>query len=346
MSKHRLLQIALLLASAALCAALGEWLWRAAVRQRYLADRFAALLPECAAVDGDELYDLAPNLDRTHTIPDPAGGPPTVVRYRTNEARLPLPVDWPPPPDDGRRCVLFVGDSYTFGAAVPAGGSYVLQTAAALAARGAPIRAINAGVPGYNSEQELAHLRRLLPLCAPRHVVVGFVLNDAEPPVASTPPPETTYAGVWSWLLADAGLFVNALTMSLVDDRPPCEPRRRQYCGDYRLSWGPGSAKARDCRAAVLAMHAECTARGIGFTLAILPDFTKDLDDTYPYAAIHEQVGAWGREAGFVVVDTLAGLRGADAKTLRVPGDGHPTVEGHRRMAEQIAARLAEQFRG
>jgi lysophospholipase L1-like esterase len=241
--------------------------------------------------------------------------------------------------------VLFVGDSYTFGSCVPVAGTFGEQTAAALRARGRAAFAINAGVPAYNSEQQLAWLTELLPRFRPHHVVLGFVMNDAEPIAGLPTPLDEVYGGTWSWLAVDLRQAANALGRWCVDDRPLFASARPTYEADYRRSWGPGSPKVARCREAVLAMHRLCRDHGVGFTCAVLPDFTRAFDATYPYSGIHEQVLAWGQAAGFTAVDTLVGLRGADAAALRVPGDGHPTAEGHRRMAEQVAAVLAEQWR-
>ncbi|MFY9342640.1 MAG: GDSL-type esterase/lipase family protein [Planctomycetota bacterium] len=346
MRVRRCFQIVTLLGSLAVCSALGEWLWRAAVHDRYRRDRelFSERLYEL--VDSGAIYDLRPDADVTETIADPQGGPPTVVRYRTNAERMPVHATWPPPRDANVRRVLFVGDSYTFGSAIAEGDAWPFQTQAELARQGTAIFAINGGVPGYNSQQVLVRLRELLARHEPQHVVYGFVMNDAEPPVFGVLPPADVYREAWSWLAADARHLAGWLTMALVDDRSPWAPLRQQYAGDYRASFAPGVAKARDCRRAVVAMHEACRARGVGFTVAILPDFTQPFDDTYAYRGIHEQVVAWGREAGFATVDTFTGLCGADAAAMHVPGDGHPTREGHRRLAVQIAARLAEQFRG
>ena len=52
---------------------------------------------------------------------------------------------------------------------------------------------INAGVPGYNTEQEAVMLDELLPRYRPDMVVVGYVMNDAEPQMNVPQPPAMTY---------------------------------------------------------------------------------------------------------------------------------------------------------
>ncbi len=352
---RRLLQVVMLAGSLGVAFLAGEQLWRAIVRARYDADRAAvaaaadAGAPELALFEltaGDELYALRRGVDRTETIVDPGGGPPAVVRYRVLADGVRWQQPWPPPPGPDVHRVLFVGDSYTFGSAVAEGDAFPHVVAAELQARAVPAVAINAGVPGYNSEQTLVWLRELLPRHRPRHVVLGFVMNDAEPPIGVRTPLAAAYGHTRSWLLEDGKRVANALAAAFVDDEPWCERREPRYEKDYRRSWGPGSAKASACLAAVAAMHDLCAAHAAGFTVAIVPDFARRLDDTYPYGAIHEQVAAFCRGRGIAVIDLLDGLRGADVVPLRVAGDNHPNADGHRRLAAPIAAWLAERLRG
>jgi len=345
-STRRILLLAIGALSAASSLLGAEWIWRRAVRASHRAERAAFRLPMFAVVDGPALYGLAPGLDATQQIPDPAGGPTTAVRYRVNQDALRHHAVWPPPePADAPR-LLFVGDSYTFGTAVGDGEAFPHQVEQQLQELGVRSFAINAGVPGHNSEQELAVLRDLLVRYHPKVVVLGFVMNDAEPPTFVAPAPDDTYRGALSWLGEDGKRLGNGLCAALIDDRPLLETLRPTYEFDYRESWRPGSAKAAACMAAIVAMHAACRAHDAALLVAVLPDFTRDFDDTYPFLAIHAQVAALGAEHGFATLDTLDGLRSADAKTMRVPGDGHPTREGHRRLAAQIAPRVAEVLRG
>jgi lysophospholipase L1-like esterase len=353
---RRLLQLTMLAVSLALAFLVAEQLWRAAVRARFAADQaaiaagMAAGAPALALFEltnGDELYGLRRGLDHTETIRDPAGGPSTTVRYRVLADGVRAHATWPPPSAaDGAARVLFVGDSYTFGSAVAEGEAFPHGVERELRARGLAVAAIDAGVPGYNSEQTLVWLRTVLPRYAPRHVVYGFVMNDAEPPIGVRTPLAAVYGHTRSWLLEDGKRIANGIVEALVDDAVWCVRAEPVYEKDYRLSWGPGSAKARDCLAAVGAMHELCRQRGVGFTVAIVPDFARLLDDTYPYGAIHAQVAAFCKTNGIDVLDLLDGLRGADVVPLRVAGDLHPNAAGHQRLAVPIAARLQERLRG
>ena len=350
-----LLRAALVAVSLGVAFLVGEPVWRAIVSARYAADReafaarSAAGAPEVAMFEltaGDELYGLRRGCERTETIADPAGGPPTTVRYRILDDGVRAHPQWPPPAGADTSRLMFVGDSYTFGSAVGEGEAFPHRVDEALRARGVPAFAIDAGVPGYNAAQTLVRLRTLLPRYEPRHVVFAFVTNDAEPPIGVRVPLDEVYGAARSWLWEDGKRIVNALVAALVDDTPWLARAEPVYEKDYRRSWGPGSPKARACLQAIGAMAAACSAHGAGFTVAIVPDFARDLDDRYPYLDLHRQVGAFCREQGIAVLDLLDAVRGADVTALRVPGDLHPNAEGHRRLAAPLADHLAERLRG
>ena len=80
--------------------------------------------------------------------------------------------------------------------------------------------------------------------------------------------------------------------------------------------------------------------------MAVLPDFTRSFDDTYPLVVIHESVVNLGAAEGFPVLDLFPAVRGLDASKLFVPGDGHPNAQGQRLLGEGIARRVLELLRG
>ena len=344
--RRRILQCTVLAVATGLGLLGAEWLWRRLVQAQYERQRAAFAEPLFTLVDGPELYTLRADLDFVHTIADPAGGPPTTVHYHTQPDGLRRHDIWPPPTDPTLPRVLFLGDSYTFGTAVGDADTLPQQTQRELAAQGVRAFVINAGVPGHNSAQQLARLPELLQRFHPQHVVLGFVMNDAEPPTYAPIPPATRHAASLSWLWEDGKPLWNALGAQLVDDRPLWQPHLPEYDFDYRRSWAAGAEKGRNCLAALAAMHTTCRTAGAEFTIAVLPDFTRAFDDTYPFHAIHAQVAELGQRVSFRSIDTFAGLRGADSTALRVPGDGHPNPEGQRRLAIQIASVLAERLRG
>ena len=77
----------------------------------------------------------------------------------------------------GSHLVLVAGDSFAFGWGVEADQTLSARLQAALAARGVQAAVINAGVPGYSTDQEYLLWRRLEPL-GPEAVVLLLSSND------------------------------------------------------------------------------------------------------------------------------------------------------------------------
>lgn len=344
---RRLLPLLVCAVATAAAFAGGEWLWRGLVEARYRQDRTRVAEPMLAWSEGPELYRGKPNLAYEHRIPRPDGGPATVVTYRTDAAGHRSRGELPSPPANAA-AVWFVGDSYTFGQGVADGAAFPFVVESLLRESPTPVAATNLGVPGHNAEQVRSVLAAELAAAPtlPRLVVYGFVVNDAEPPTYVPPPPAQRYGDAWSWLAEDGKAVGNRLAVWLVDDRPLFVPRFPAYDFDYRASWAPGAAKGRAALAAIEAMHERCRPAGVHFAVAVLPDFTRDFDATYPFGSIHAAVHRLGRERSFPTLELLDGLRGKDAASLRVPGDGHPDAAGHRHLAAPLAEHLPEWLRG
>jgi lysophospholipase L1-like esterase len=75
---------------------------------------------------------------------------------------------------------------------------------------------------------------------------------------------------------------------------------------------------------------------GVPLFVAIFPELV-DLDERYPYRAIHEQIARACAELGIGCIDVLPAWLGRDAPDLWVhPSDHHPNEEAHRLAAERI----------
>jgi len=86
------------------------------------------------------------------------------------------------PKAPGVKRVLLLGDSVTFGWGVKVDDTFGRVAERELTQRlGVPIRTINSGVCGYNTDQELAFLRREGEILAPDVIVLMYVDNDVDP---------------------------------------------------------------------------------------------------------------------------------------------------------------------
>jgi lysophospholipase L1-like esterase len=236
--------------------------------------------------------------------------------------------------------VLCIGDSYTFGLGVQDGEAWPHVVERTLRARGVQVAAINAGVPGYNSEQEAAWLDELLPAYAPSAVVVAYIMNDTQPVTIAPVPPSRIYRGCASWLLEDGKAVVDLFGRLCIDDRPLCRSRKPTLTFDYESDYRPDAAWD-GARAALGHMQARCAAAGVPLLVVVMPDFTQPFGDDYPFHGIHERVVTAAAAAGSRTLDLLPAFAGRDARALRVRGDGHPDAEGQRLLGEGIAPAVA-----
>jgi lysophospholipase L1-like esterase len=82
------------------------------------------------------------------------------------------------PCDPADQRILFLGDSVTYGHGQAIEATFVREVERLLGGRTGAVRAINAGIPGWSTRQELAFYREHGPDLCPDLVLVGFVLND------------------------------------------------------------------------------------------------------------------------------------------------------------------------
>ena len=74
--------------------------------------------------------------------------------------------------------ILMIGDSFTYGSHIRHTETYPTQLEAKLLNDGHNVNVINAGVPGYGTDQELIYLKELLPVYKPNLVVWNLFEND------------------------------------------------------------------------------------------------------------------------------------------------------------------------
>jgi hypothetical protein len=155
--------------------------------------------------------------------------------------------------------VLVLGDSFTFGWGVLDDEPYPQRTEQLLRARGLDVEVINAGIPGYNTEQEAALLDELMPRFQPDQVVLGYVVNDAEPQANAPQPPAITYRYLRSWLWEDARELVARQLPGQSDWR---SPHKLVTSVRYPDGFQPTSPKWRESKAALGRIAHICRAAG------------------------------------------------------------------------------------
>ncbi len=247
----------------------------------------------------------------------------------------------------GTRRILAVGDSFTFGDGI----EQVEQTwprvlERELAARAGPHEVYNLGVPGTNTAFQRRMLgRRDAWRFRPDRLVLGFVLNDPEPPGANRTivtrrlyPPLLPPAGLDSWLTRRSYAWAwLRRTKNTLAERWGLKETYGDYVEQlFRPETPDWEAFVHEARGLV----DDARQRGVPVTVAIFPMF-HDLEH-YRFEEQHRRAAAVFREAGADVIDLLEVFRGRPTAELHVaPGDAHPNARAHRIAAEAIAGHLS-----
>ena len=233
----------------------------------------------------------------------------------------------------GVRRVLALGDSFTFGWGVSGAEAYPARLEALLAAANREAVVFNAGVPGYNTAQEACLLERLMGEAVPDVVLLGYVVNDAEPQHTVPAHPDEVHRHVSLWLLERAREAVNRLGSA---KDPIFRLDYNRHSLDYMAGFRAESPKWRGSRAALGRMARLCRQRKVPLLVFMLPDLDEHFDESYRPATIHAQVRRWCKELGLPFYDLLERLRGEDHKRYRLQ-QGHPNARGHEAIATYMA---------
>lgn len=232
------------------------------------------------------------------------------------------------PPAPGEERVLMLGDSVTFGWGVNVEEAFPHQVEIRMAAAGHPVQAINSGVIGYNSRQELAYLKLHGDELRPKAVILMYVDNDIE-----AIDPQRVHLGVLPNPLKDPkGAADYFLSMS------------RVYFMVHQIGpviWGGPSRSLAEKRASagwkdsmdsVAAMARYCRERGIPFAVFFFRMTSDPVSDALQADLIKE-----AGEDNFYYCDTLPWFQGKNFRQLTNSFiDIHPNGPGHAILADGI----------
>jgi lysophospholipase L1-like esterase len=282
------------------------------------------------------------------------------VRIVTNEHGMRGP-SFSASPAPGVHRVLVVGDSVAFGFRLDLDDTFPRLLESELERRTRePWEVLNAGVEGYNSENQLALLERKGLGFAPETVVVAFNLNDYDYGPVMGPMGVLTLdrsQRVSSWSLANLSEFYLLLRWigALVWQRtfgpappplPPPDPsspfdpfdryvsmlRKRYYAEPTDERWPTMVASLRG-------MGAAARARGARLLVAILPDGDQigvAEPDLTPQRKLEEVCAS----AGLECLDLRPALSAASGRGPLFMDIMHPNAEGHRVIADALADAL------
>jgi lysophospholipase L1-like esterase len=277
----------------------------------------------------------------------------------------------------GVRRIALLGDSVAFGAGVAAGAELPAQLAARLAGAAPPTEVLNLAVPGYDTLDEVAFLEAVgLPL-APDVVVLAYCINDAG--VQSLNAALIRLLHEQGALLRHsrlAQLVLGRLDRAMLrrearlandeqefrrryegriaplDDDPPQRTRIAALAAALAegpppsrfLPWYASEARVGRLRFALAHLRDLAAARGFAVVVALVP-FLDEGGRPELFAQARAIVAHEARRQGFRVVDlhrplARAGMERLLGSEAGRPDPLHPNAQGHRLMAEALAAEL------
>lgn len=217
--------------------------------------------------------------------------------------------------------ILVLGDSVAFGDGIRAEETFVkkLETGLNPNAAGKTVEALNAGVRGYNTFQELKLLEEVGLKYGPDLVLVAYVLNDAEP--------FQKQAGLidprHGWLIKIKD-FVRQHSYLYAFLRRNLELARHrvtpgQFVENYDRQFDPDNPGWITSKNSLNEMKVLTEKKGIKLLVVVFPRLAgSGAAGTYPAQKIQDQVVATARELGIETLDLLPALRGQDAESLKV----------------------------
>ena len=238
----------------------------------------------------------------------------------------------------GVRRAVFVGDSFTYGAGVLLDDAYPRRAARALSfARSENWEAVVMAVPGFDTQQEAAIVENEAFTYSPDVLVLGYVLNDAEDPDAA----ESRRAAQWEERVAarrHPSFWRQSAFIRLVADRLHATRENRERIDNHLALYRDGAPGFRAVVKSIERIATLCREQGVPFIVVLFPLFANPLDESYPFASVHEKIAAACRSSGATFIDLLPFYRGMDWRLLVVEGarDEHPNELAHRIAAQAL----------
>jgi lysophospholipase L1-like esterase len=246
--------------------------------------------------------------------------------------------------------VLVVGDSCTLGMGVGDEETYSAVLERALRERGLDAAVFNAGVSGYDTVQEAAVLRRLLPVIRPHVVVVGWLPNDVIERASENLAGVQVHEGYlvegdeskyrdWRRRIDHVGLYSSALYRFY----RVWTKRLKNAAGVRRAhSWDEVDIGPRELgysQAPIQTMLELARAAGTRAAVLVLFPRKEEVVDDHIDLKHHHAMAAFGLEQGLEVVDLPARWRAegrAEGRYL-LRDSVHMTPSGYEEIGRAIA---------
>ena len=226
------------------------------------------------------------------------------------------------PPLPGKRRILFLGSSVTFGWGVREEDTVTERLKAMFHADGQDVEVLNAGIGNYNARRYVERFLTRLQDLKPTDIVVDFFLRDAE----------VLDAGGGNILLRNSELAVMTWVATTRYFGKASEETLEQH---YRNVYKPEMPGFQDMLAALKKLGEYAREHNIRLYLAMTPD-VHDLVD-YKFEFVHSIMRKVAQDYGYTYIDLLPSMRNLTPQELwALPGDPHPNKRGHELMARAI----------
>ncbi len=242
--------------------------------------------------------------------------------------------------------ILVVGDSFTWGGGVHPEDVYPERLERRLSELESELdfEVVNWSRSGWNTHQEFSSVKRAIRWLEPNLVILGFVLNDAEP---DSPTERRSMRQGLIRRSPQQGLSLllhrRSRLYRMIWERLENTRQRRVFTAYYHSLYdSPGWER---CQLALKQFRNRSLRHEVPLVMVIFPIFDSQLDASYPYVDLHRKVRRAAKEIGIQSLDLLRAYRGIDARWLAVTPftDPHPNELAHRVAADRLVRYLIKQ---
>jgi hypothetical protein len=266
---------------------------------------------------------------------------PWCVEDRSPELRV-RDRHYEPAPAPNMIRLAMVGDSFVRGEGVPVEGSLPKQLEALLGTN--RFEVVNAGYPGFGTEEEVPVVARVAEKLNTRRVILVFIPNDIRLSTALDRRQEYINDLISireehlarhqnkHWIFRVSR--VAELAGSVLELRQITQETIQWYLDSYDPAFNQGGLDLLQGNFRTLAKMPNCRVAVVIYPLMI------GLDGQYPLAPIHARVRKMMEDAGLPVLDLWPAFKGSRTSDLQVhPADHHPNSKAH-----SIAARAIQNW--
>ncbi len=249
----------------------------------------------------------------------------------------------------GRRRVLALGDSQTFGNGLDLADTWPKQLEHMLATSGRTTwEVVNGGIPGTDTWQHEILLSRLVGKLNPDVVVLGLYVNDVTP--RSDPRAIDGSGQTNTWRKRFAYLLKRSAVLTWIYWREfapwPGHASERERSVEEAVLDGRNDPRAQrgwqQVEQSLAAMKVACDARHVTLVVAILPR-RDQVSGLHAGRAYHTPAPPISAALGIEAVDLLEDLSAAyrvNGNALFIPWDGHNSAIANRVIATRLASIL------